>query len=389
MADPSRPGHGFFDESQKLIRLIATALVHLSKHRVPPMPVYANDVQNAYNHLVLYCLRRGDIPPGSVPEMARWAAERPLGNWPIDLPDDWAAADAYLVDNQTRTPTQQCLEWAISALDAAAEQFENELMTGAISECRVARAPGSYTAFRRLLITRPVLTGTDLALLGEDLDLNLVIETIKRSYEPASSAYLRDGRYAVCARCRCLLAPIGADVYRCELDRCRREHHPKVSRLIDPALCNGVYQLARPLRMFITGPGLAETDLETELIGKKLPTEMWPNFDVYDLRITLPNQRVWAVDVKDRANPALLGRGTGPLPSNPPYDRAFLVVPQYRFDELESYGRVFAHHLPDDVRGRVELLSDTEFMRLVNREVRRIRRNQRHVADQGGGQAHA
>jgi hypothetical protein len=389
MTDPSQPGHGVIDDGQKLIRLVATALVRLSRHRVPPTPVYANHVQNAYNQLVLHCLSRSEAPPASVPEMARWAAERPLGHWPIDLPEDWAATDAYLVDSQTHTPTQQCLEWAISAPDAAAEQFENELMIDAISQCRVARAPDSYTAFRRLMITRPILTGTDLALLGEDLDLTLLIETIKRSYELASAAYLRDGRYAECARCRCLLAPIGADEYRCELDRCRREHHPRVGRLIDPAVCNGVYQLARPLRMFITGPGLAEIDLETELIRKKLPTEMWPNFDVYDLRITLPNQRVWAVDVKDRANPALLGRGTCPLPPNPPYDRAFLVIPQYRFDELESYGRLFTHHLPEDVHGKVDLLSDTEFMRLVMREVRRIGKAQRQIARQEGGSADA
>lgn len=381
MADPTPSEPSFFG-GPTLVRLIATAMVRLSRHRIAPTPVYESAVQSAFNHLVLHCLRTGVSPPTSVPDMVRWAANRPLGAWPIDLPADWAAEDAYLVDSQTRTPTQQCLEWAISAPDAVAEQFENELMTGAIAECRIAQAPDSYTAFRRLLITRPVLTGTDLALLAEDIDLALLLETIKRCYELAPSAYARDGRYAECARCRCLLVPVGAEGYRCELDRCRRDNHPKVGRTLEPAR-GGVFQLARPLRMFITGPGLAETDLEAELISRKLPTGMWPNFDAYDLRVTLPNQRVWAIDVKDRANPALLGRGTRSLRPDPPYDRAFLVVPQYRFQERESYGRVFSNHVPEEVRGKVELLSDTEFLRRVDREVRRIRKITADVTDRG------
>ncbi|MBF6101747.1 hypothetical protein IU510_27385 [Nocardia cyriacigeorgica] len=381
MADQTSSPSAPSDTGFHLIRLVATALVRLSRRPVPASPVYDDAVQSAYNQLVLHCLRRGVAVPMSIPEMVRWAAERSLESWPIDLPDDWATPDAYLVDDKTRTPTQQCLEWAIAARDAAAEQFENELMLGVINECRTAQAPKSYTAFRRLLITRPVLTGTDLALLAEDLELHLLLETIKRSYELAPAAYLRDGRYAECARCKCLLAPVGADEYRCELDRCHREHHPKIGRLIDPSVSNGVYQLARPLRMFITGPGLAETDLETALIAKGLPPEMWPNFDAYDLRIMLPNKQIWAVDVKDRANPALLGQETRGLPQKPFYHRAFLVAPRYRFDERESYGRVFAHHVPDEISDKIELLSDSDFLRLVSREVRRIHRNQRQAGE--------
>ncbi|MCM6774510.1 hypothetical protein NDR87_13765 [Nocardia sp. CDC159] len=384
-ASPSTPSETGFN----LLQLVATALVRLSRRSVPASPVYDDAVQSAYNQLVLHCLRRGDAAPMSIAEMVRWAAERPLEGWPIDLPDDLATPEAYLVDGKTRTPTQQCLEWAIAARDAAAEQFENELMIGVIGECRTAQAPQSYTAFRRLLITRPVLTGTDLALLAEDLDLHLLLETIKRAYEPVPAAYLREGRYAECVRCKCLLAPVGSDEYRCELDRCRREHHPKIGRLIDPSVCNGVYQLARPLRMFITGPGLAETDLEAALIARGLPPEMWPNFDAYDLRITLPNNQIWAVDVKDRANPALLGRETRCLPKKPPYHRAFLVAPKYRFEERESYGRIFAHHVPDEIGDKIELLSDSDFLRLVGREVKRIHRNQRQAIAGERGSADA
>ena len=362
----------FFDR-EPLLRMIATAIVRLSTGRAwdGAVPVYEDAVQSAFNHLVLLCLRRNVAPPASVPEMVRWAAKKPLRAWPLDLPPDWEAADGFLVDEQTRTPTQACLEWAVSAPDAAAEQFEHRLMATALAACQAAKSPQSYTAFRRLLATRPVLTGTGLARLGGDLDLSPLYEVIKQSYEPAPAALVRGGTYAVCARCRCLLVPIKGGRFKCELDRCRRDRPARVGETLE-ARHDGVYQLSRPLRVFITGPGLAEVDLEAALVKLGLVPEMWPNYDAYDLRITLPDGRVWAVDVKDWANPALLGRAARPLRPAPPYDRAFLVVPGYRFDEREDYRRVFNCHRPGDLEGRLELVSDEELLRMLRAELARV-----------------
>lgn len=372
---------GFF-QGETLLRMTATALVQLSRRRAPGTPVYDDAVQSAYNHVVLHCLTRGATPPASVPDLVRWAAEMPIRSWPLDLPDELEAADDHLVDRETRTPTQQCFEWAVSAPDAAAEQFENQLIGEALDISRAVGSPESYTAFRRLLITRPVLTGTDLALLGADVDLAPLLDTVKRCYEPAPAAYLRDERFAECARCHCLLVPVSDGRMHCELDRCRRDRHPRVARYLEPGADGGVYHLSRPLRMFITGPGLAETDLEEALVRLRLTPEMWPNFDAYDLRITLPDGRVWAIDVKDRANPALLGRGARPFRPQPPYHQAFLVVPQYRFDEREAYGRIFAHYCDEETADRLVLLSDTDFLRQVRAELR-------HPRATGEGDRHA
>jgi hypothetical protein len=368
-----QPRGDLFFDGENLLRMVASAVVRLSQQSGPQDSVYDSTVQNTYNQLVLLCLRKGQAPPASVPEMVRWAAERPIGEWPWSLPDDFDGGEAFLVDALTRTPTQQCWEWRVAARDVAAEQVENQLMREAIAECRAANAPESYTAFRRLLIRQPVLTDAERAALADDLDLELLHDVIKRCYEPAPASYLRDGAYAVCARCQCLLAPIGRDRYVCELERCRRDQHPKVGQMVQARRGGGLCQLNRPMRMFITGPGLAETDLESALIQRELRPEMWPNFDAYDLRITLPRGRVWAVDVKDRSNPALLGRSAQPLRPDPPYDEGFLVAPQYRFDEREDYGRVYAHHRSDDLAGRVDLISDVELLARVDRELARSR----------------
>ncbi|MEV6931437.1 hypothetical protein AB0M46_44070 [Dactylosporangium sp. NPDC051485] len=358
-----------------LLRMVATALVDLSRHVRSPDPIYSDKVQKAYNHLVLQCLQQAVPPPASVADMARWAATKPIGEWPFDLPADAENLDEFLVDAETGVPTQLCYEWEVAAPDAAAELFENEVIRSVFAQCEAARSPKSYTAFRYLLVNRPVLTGLDKAtLMGDEPALGIVLETVNRCYEPAPAAYRgNDGLFATCARCRCLLKPYEQS-WRCELDRCRREAHATPDQFIDDRLTSGVYQLRAPLRMFITGPGLAEVDLEKKLIDKGLVPEMWPGCDAYDLRITLPNRQVWAIDVKDRANPALLGYRATVFRPEPPYDRAFLVVPQYRFDDRDDYKIVFDHYCPPEVKQHVTLLSDKAFLRMVSTTLTKLQK---------------
>ncbi|MGI3202757.1 hypothetical protein ACRJ4W_39150 [Streptomyces sp. GLT-R25] len=209
-------GAGTADET--LLRLIASALACLSRQRTVPNPVYPAKVQNAYNHLVLHCLRRGEDPPGSVPEMVRWACERPLAEWPLPLPDEARSGTALLVDPETRLPHQSCLEWEVNAADPAAELFENERILEALAICRAARSPRAYTAFRALLTTRPVLTGAELALLGGDPECGMLLHSvIKRCYEPAHPrpicvrARIGSARAATASWCRCSSADTAAN----------------------------------------------------------------------------------------------------------------------------------------------------------------------------------
>ncbi|MFJ8691798.1 pPIWI_RE_Y domain-containing protein [Streptomyces roseolilacinus] len=369
----SGPRSGPAESSDEpLLREIASALVRLSRQRGVPHPVYPAKVQNAYNRLVLHCLRRGVEPPGSIPEMVRWACERPLPRWPLDLPPEARGAAGTLVDPETRLPHQLCLEWEVDAADPAAEIFENQRMLEALTVCRAAAAPGAYTAFRSLLTTRPVLTGAELALLGGDPECGLLLHhVIKQCYEPVPVTYRSEGgSYRQCGRCRCLMVPLPAGGHRCELDRCRRDATAAAAAVPVRPDRSGLYQLSRPLRMFVTSPGLAENDIGTALKRRfGIDAEMWPQFDAYDLRVPLPGGRYWAVDVKDRVNPVLLARTLTPFRADPPFDRAFLVVPRYRFRENEAYGRQFRRNLPDDLVGRVTLLDDRTFLRLVAEQI--------------------
>ena len=252
------------------------------------------------------------------------------------------------MDPETRVSTQACLEFAMPVADAAAELFENVIIATALEACRAARSPKSYTAFRRLLTTRPVLTGADLVALAAEIELMPTLEVIRRCYEPAPAA-LPAGKGAdpACGRCGCLLVPLRNGGFRCELDLCRNDS----GTTLGPELPSGarVFQLSRPLRVFITSPGLAETELEASAEQARpsgSSPQMWPQFDAYDLRVPFPDGSAWAVDVKDWASPSLLAARMHALPPDPPYTRAFIVVPEYRFLVREDYARAFRSALP-------------------------------------------
>ena len=153
------------------------------------------------------------------------------------------------------------------------------------------------------------------------------------------------------------------------MDRCLAEGNTAVGRTLLPHTGGGVRLLRRPLRVFVTGPGLAETDLERQLGELGLHVRMWPEFDAFDLLVSRPAGRVWAIDVKDRANPALLGRSTRPFRTSPTHTDAFLVVPHYRLVEREDYQRVFRRHLPAALRNTT-LLTDKQLLRKTRAVIR-------------------
>ncbi|MFG3110681.1 pPIWI_RE_Y domain-containing protein [Streptomyces tendae] len=355
-----------------LMRTLATALTVLDgtagdgSIAVP----YAPEVQRALDRTVLACLERGAGPPASLPDLLSWCRERPVSDWPVDLPPEAAGPDDVLLDPESSRPTELCYEWAEQFSDSALVLYDREIIRAALRLCREYGEEEAYSEFRRLLVTRPVLTPAEEFAVSMDHVLDPVKELVSRVYRPVPDSYLREGAYATCGRCLTLLTPLPDGGWWCERDRCRRLGRPPVGRRLPRDEVGGLIQLARPLRQFVTGPGRAEVSLETRLTALGLKVRMWPAYDAYDVHVTFPDGRVWAVDVKDWAHPAFLGRAARPVPKEPPYDEAFWVVPQDRVDDRPGYVAAFERNRP--AACRLPLLTDTE---LVDRAAARVTRD--------------
>ncbi|MEV7185568.1 hypothetical protein [Kitasatospora sp. NPDC093102] len=354
-----------------LLRTLATALIGLEAITGLDgfcLP-YPAEAQRALNRTVLTCLLQGAEPPTSIPELLHWCRYRPVSDWPIDLPADAVGSKDLLLDPDSGRPTELCHEWADRAADSAVHQRDREIIRTALRLCRECGEEDAYTEFRRLLVNRPVLTSVGFFEVTNDHVLDPVRELIRRIYLPVPASHLRAGAYATCARCLTLLLPVQDGSWWCERDHCRRQGPSPVGDLWPADDVGELLQLERPLRQFVTGPGRAETDLEQALTGLGLRVRMWPGFDAYDLHVTFPDGRVWAVDVKDWTHPAFLGRTARPVPPEPPYDEAFWVVPGYRVDDRPDYLDVYRRHRPASALG-LPLLTDAD---LIDRAAARLR----------------
>ena len=355
----------------------ATAIASLlSRRQSPGDLVYEDGVQRAYNHLVLRCLLAGTEPPASVPgtghlgvpDAARRVARRP------------AASRAMSHPRGRRDPHAHPGLPGVGAASRGrpAELFENQVIDDALAACRAARSPGSYTAFRRLLITRPVLTATELAALAAEIDLMPVFEVIRRCYEPAPAAYLRDGAYSALRAVR--LPP-----------RAPRATAATAASWTAAAADGGTTRGAAAARAD-RGSSSSAARCGCSSPAPASPRPTWRRHsgkpglprDVAPVRRLRPARPLPGRHRVGRRREGLgqpvaaRQAGRRPLRADPPHDRAFIVVPAYRFRVREDYARAFRHALARGARPDRRVLRRRSFARQARRELRAPGARPRH-----------
>lgn len=355
-----------------LLRDVATAVMKL--HEVVQLDSftlpYPPEAQRALDGLVLACLRGGARPPAGVPEMIHWCRTRPLRRWPLDaLPPGLFNRNNRLIDPESGEPTQLCGEMEVErAGSGTGRQYVDLVIRAAMRACRAANSPQSYTAFRRLLVARPVLTEKEWPDISTDLYLDPVQFLIDEIYAPVQAGHGKDGAVA-CARCLTLLTSMAGNGWWCERDRCRHLGPPPLGRWLPADEVGELRQLRRPLRQFVTGPGHTEVELEGRLRALGLAVEMWPGSDAYDLRVAFPDGHIWAIDVKDWTHPGFLGRAATVVRPEPLYDEACWAVPYFRVGERGDYLETFDRERPAHAAG-LRLLSDEQVVEAARNRLR-------------------
>ncbi len=302
---------------------------------------YPPALQRGLDRLVVACLRRGLAPPQSVPDLLTWC-QCPLRDWQLAVPPDAIRAEDRLLDGEI--PTDVCMNWACASADVEAELSEQRLLSSVFDVCTALNSPAAYTALRQLWIEHPVMTTFDLHLRCMEPLLDPLQEQIHAAYEPAPVVHARSGEFVCCARCGNLLLRTAAGGFVCEDERCRRAGSPALGQAL--SVRDQVLWLKRGLRRFVAAPSRSELHLANELRQLNLVIELWPAFDRYDLRVTFPHGDVWAIDVKDWANPFLLAKRVKPIPLDPSWTRAFFVFPDDRRRQRPDYLRAFTHFCP-------------------------------------------
>ncbi|MFI6324792.1 hypothetical protein ACIBG8_45215 [Nonomuraea sp. NPDC050556] len=346
--------------------MLAAGLVALDKATEPGRTLrvpYPAQLQRAFDRLSLMCLTAGTAPPESVVELFDWCA-RPFQEWPhrlrADGAEDWIR---LLYDGR---PTPECVEWYVAG-DVEAEFREQSLIFEAMDICREHDRADVYTAFRELLVTKPVLTDLELAMEQSRPDLTLVAHLLQRAYRDPQPEAVRQGEVLVCASCGCLLLPEGKGNLRCTQTDCTKR--TTVGRRL--AVDDGVRALGRDMLIWVCAPGRAEIRIRDRIAskGQGLSVEMWPDFDASDLEITFEDQSVWAADVKTWANPAELAKRLHRRPFRAPDHaaQAFVVVGKHQLAARPNYMDSLVNHNPALGRGPVRAITERMFIEKVIR----------------------
>ena len=343
-----------------ILHFIATGLLQLrdrvDQDRFIRLP-YPYALQRGLDRLNAYCFRKEFPLVLSMVELFEWC-RRPFSEWPLNY--ELAELDGSDILLDETFTTGICDSLACVSSDIDADLSEQLFIDAVFSLCKKAKKQESYVAFRRLFIEHPVLT--DLTFHEQFLlqpSLKLLKELLSEAYELASEEYLfDDGYYYGCPYCNGLLLPLrNGQRSVCENEFCRRT--PKFKQPLPYQPDQGVKRLKRGLRRYISLPGQAEVWLAQQLSDLRIAVELWPEFDSYDICARFPDGKtVWAIDVKDWANPYLLAHHVEPIPQNPPWTRAYYAFPEKRRLFRPDYPRAFSatcNSLKRTGTGRVEI----------------------------------
>lgn len=349
-------------EDEFVLSLIATGLVRLHEEISSGNPLrypYPTPLQRGLDRLTVLKLKRDEKSPQSIPNLLQWC-QKNLREWSLQLPPDSIGENDRLLDGHILT--NLCESWACANTDVEAELSEQRFMETLFDICQAHNGEFLYTAVRELLITKPVLTALEFQQVQIEPDYEPVEHHIQIAYQAAPQSALLNGEYHCCAHCGNLLLRTANDQMICENERCQTMGI-EVSRVLSDR--EQPYWLRRGLRRFVAAPGVAEIQLADELKSRGLKVDLWPAYDRYDLRIYLPDAKIWAVDVKDWANPFILAHNVKPIPKHPEWHRAFFVFPDARQKQRRDYMRAFRNNT-DVLDGQTNALFVWQFLRQID-----------------------
>ena len=331
-----------------MLRLAASALVAL-QHEIDtygflrtPYPQVVRrtfDVGAARN----LAEERGRPWPTDLRALSELAA-LPLGLWAGDMAwdHDEVFAEVLLVENGEVTP--ECRELAAGGYDPEQEMVERDGYDALQAACaRMGDGDGFYTAWRRCVVERPILS-TILEAAAAVLDLTDLEDWagfVHRFYDVVPESLAFGDQVRTCTVSNTLLR------------RARKGYHTE-SR--DPSAIRAAVEgrhgtkpfrprqtlyLKRAFRAYWCHPGVAELALARGLEVQGWRVSLWPRRDRIDVEATSQGGRQLAVDVKDHLSPVGLAKRFKGFKEYEATHECFVVVPDYVVSADQRFGERF------------------------------------------------
>jgi rubrerythrin len=316
-------------------------------------------------------MMRGLEPPSHTQAVVTLCKQDPA-SWPIDFETPASLLEDPLLDEDDQ-PTAYCRELAEHVARGNAEREACEQLMRALRDVAADHdAQDAYVAVRSYLIRNPVISQLELLVATNNPDMSMFAEHVHAMYESVPSTVVEHDHVWLCGHCGWTLRRRKGQLVcggeACELNT---EAFTKGTQRLPINLSIPLLRVRDAIRTYVTAPGRAEIYLHDALARRGLKIALWPQFDAYDLRITIRPEQVWAVDVKDWVYPHLLAPRLKRLrdtSSDLAYTKAFYVVPDMRVRHNMSYLPL----LQAATRGQpFEVITVSELLQRVNKEVGR------------------
>jgi hypothetical protein len=337
------------EEGAKLLRTLARTMIELSgvgRTAVISLP-YPHIVQRTLDRIVSLCIDRGERPPGSVPELVGWCAERTPDRWPFPVPAGLVRPDSVLVDSDARVPTRTCFELSPGGPEGSPEQQARDLLRQ-LDEA--GGKAGWVSRSRRFLIDYPILSN-DLTIRNPKH--MAMWRRVKNLYERVPFAHIVDRRVPTCPTCGLLARAECGRLTWCEAELCPRGVAPSILR------ADTVWLLRDPLRLFHALPGRTERRVCDELAAGGMGITLVDAVEgTYELSMPLCGKRI--VHFLDRVEPALLAAAVTRWPDS------LVVVPHQLTERFADYRAGFADAVAP--AADISFVSDDELITLARTE---------------------
>lgn len=298
---------------------------------------YPQNLQLGYDKVVLafLLLRQPTAIPVSVPEFYQDWCEKPFEEWGVEVEEEIDSTDTLLFLGD---PTELTIELASAFGGSILSQEQSQIATALLQYCQNhSQGAFIYTKFRQFIIEHPVLSHQELISAKGNFGLGIGLsDLLEACYEMAPLCYQLQGNFYACPYCYALAAVDGQQaIANPNCNRCPPKRRLKKKIKLD----NDSLKLKPGIERFWFYPGRAEIRLYEKLTKLGLHVELYPACDSYDLRITFTDGKVWALDLKDYSNPYLLVKRLGdqPIPTTPPWDEAYIVIPHERKKNRPAY----------------------------------------------------
>lgn len=244
------------------------------------------------------------------------------------------------------------------------EYFEKKLIEGIeqreVYDCLKVLSQEEYVVLRKYFIEHPIIRPQGLRMLKLDHTANeAALKAIENAYEE-----IFDDCY-VCPRCGWTLYKEKVGM-RCQSRTCIEANYIPGELERIPAGA-GMLRLKRGVMKYIAVPGKLELEIYNYCNKHNVRSELWPQMDTYDIRITFSNGEVWAIDAKAVKEPYFLKEKIcedGGFP-NGDYTRGFYVIPDEYADARPDYLDIINRELEKRGQTKVRCIRERDLKKEI------------------------